>query len=81
MLTEFGYNNAYVSGSYPQMRCRFITQKFRYNIEVLASSQNKCKKTKNCNKEIITNEQLKLKDKIWDNTQKSKELRIAQECL
>jgi hypothetical protein len=64
MLTEFGYNNVYVFGSHPQMGCRFITQKFRYNIEVLASSQNKCKKTKNCNKERITNEQLKLKEKI-----------------
>jgi hypothetical protein len=46
------------------MGCRFITQKFRYNIEVLASSQNKCKKTKKCNKERITNEQLELKEKI-----------------
>jgi hypothetical protein len=81
MLTEFGYNNANVSGSNPQMGCRFITQKFRYNIEALASSQNKCKKTKNCNKERIINEQLKLKEKIWDNTEESKELKIAQECL
>jgi hypothetical protein len=46
------------------MGCRFITQKFRYNIEVLASSQNKCKKTKNYNKERITNEQLELKEKF-----------------
>jgi hypothetical protein len=81
MLTEFGYNNAYVSGSHPQMGCRFITQKCRYNIEALTYSQNKCKKTKNCNKERTTNEHLKLKEKIWDNTQESKELKIAQECL
>jgi hypothetical protein len=64
MLTKFSFNNAYVFGSHPQMRCCFITQKFSYNIEALASSQNKCKKTKNCNKEIITNEHLRLKEKI-----------------
>jgi hypothetical protein len=46
------------------MGCRFITQKFRYNIEALASSQNKCKKTKNYNKERTTNEHLRLKEKI-----------------
>jgi hypothetical protein len=46
------------------MGCLFTTQKFRYDIEALASSQNKCKKTKNCNKERITNEHLRLKEKI-----------------
>jgi hypothetical protein len=46
------------------MGCRFITQNFRYNIEALASSQNKYKKTKNCNKERTTNEHLKLKEKF-----------------
>jgi hypothetical protein len=81
MLMEFGFNNAYVSGSHPQMGCRFITQKFSYNIKVLASSQNKCKKTKNCNKERTTNEHLRLKKKIWDNAQESKELKIAQKYL
>jgi hypothetical protein len=65
----------------PQMGCRFITQKFSYNIEALASSQYKCKKTKNCNKKRTTNEHLRLKRKIWDKTQESKELKIAQECL
>jgi hypothetical protein len=29
MLIEFGYNNAYVSRSHPQMGCRFITQKIQ----------------------------------------------------
>jgi hypothetical protein len=46
------------------MGCRFITQKFRYNIEALVSSQNKCKNTKNYNKERTTNEHLRLKEKI-----------------
>jgi hypothetical protein len=65
MLTEFGFKNVYVSGSHPQMRCRFITQKFSYNIETLASSQYKCKKTKNCNKERTINKYLRLKEKIF----------------
>jgi hypothetical protein len=56
------------------MGCRFITQKFYYNIEALASSQYKCKKTKNYNKERITNEHLRLKEKICDKTQESKKL-------
>jgi hypothetical protein len=63
------------------MGCCFITQKFSYNIEALVSSQNKCKKTKNCNKERTTNEHLSLKEKILDNAQESKELKIAQKCL
>jgi hypothetical protein len=64
MLTEFGFKNAYVSGSHPQMGCRFITQKFSYNIEALVSLQYKCKKTKSCNKKRTTNEHLRLKEKI-----------------
>jgi hypothetical protein len=64
MLTEFCFNNNYVSGSHLQMRYRFITQKIMYNIEALASSQNKCKKTKNCNKERTINDHLRLKEKI-----------------
>jgi hypothetical protein len=64
MLTRFGFKNAYVSESHPQMGCLFITQKFSYNIEALASSQYKCKKTKNYNKERIINEHLRLKEKI-----------------
>jgi hypothetical protein len=32
--------------------------------EVLASSQNKCKKTKNYNKEGTTNEHLRQKEKV-----------------
>jgi hypothetical protein len=81
MLTEFDFKNAYVSGSHPQMWCRFITQRFSYNIEALASSQYKFKKTKNCNKDRTINEHLRLKEKIWDKAQESKELNIAQECL
>jgi hypothetical protein len=69
MLTKFDFKNVYISGSHPQMGCPFITQKFSYNIEALASSQYKCKKTKNCNKKRITNEHLRLKEKIWDKAQ------------
>jgi hypothetical protein len=38
------------SGLTPLTGCRFITQKFSYKQETLASSQYKCKKTKNCKK-------------------------------
>jgi hypothetical protein len=71
MLTEFGFNNAYVSGSHPQMGCRFITQKFSYNIEALASSQNKCKKTKNCKKKKNNKQALKVQRE--DLRQRSRE--------
>jgi hypothetical protein len=61
---EFYFKNAYVSRTHPQMGCHFITQKFNYNIEALASSQYKCKKTKNYNNERIINEHLRLKENI-----------------
>jgi hypothetical protein len=69
------------SGLTSQMGCYFITQKISYNIEALVSSQYKCKKTKNYNKERTINEHLMLKEKIWDKSQKSNEPKIAQEYL
>jgi hypothetical protein len=54
------------------MGCRFITQKFSYNIEALVSSKYKCKRTKNYNKKRTTNEHLRLKEKIRDKAQEIK---------
>jgi hypothetical protein len=68
-------------GLTPQTGCRFITQKFSYNLEALASSQYKCKKTKNYNKERTTKEHSNLKEKIWDKAEDNIELKIAQEYL
>jgi hypothetical protein len=53
--------------------------KFSYNVEILASSQYKCKKNKNCNKERTTKEHSRLKEKIFYKAQGSIELKIAQE--
>jgi hypothetical protein len=49
-------------GLTPLMECHFITSKFSYKHETLASSQYKCKKTKNCKKKRTTKKHSRLKE-------------------
>jgi hypothetical protein len=73
MLTEFGYNNVYVSGSHPQPGCRLITQKFRYNYKSFSFfTKISARRLKTVIKKRTTDEYLKLKAKVWDNTQGNK---------
>jgi hypothetical protein len=73
MLTEFSYNNAYVSGSHPQPGCRLITQKFRYNYKSFSFfTKTSARRLKTVIKKRTTDEHLRLKEKVWDNTQGNK---------